>query len=45
MKEDEHDVLYVLTIIQGTQVLFFWLLIFASCVNSESMARLGKLNY
>ena len=41
MSSDEHDVLYVLTIIQGIHVFFTWMLIFVSCIQSQSMRRLG----
>ena len=45
MSDDERHVHYVLTVIQAIQAVFTWLLIFASCVNSESMGGVGKINY
>ena len=44
MSSDEHDVLYVITIIQGIQCFFTWTLVFASCGGSDSMRKLGMFN-
>ena len=44
MSSDEHDVLYVLTVIMGTKFFVTWLFIFASCGGHEnkSLACIGN---